>query len=160
MEPVLSTAVGRRKWLASHTIIAGVGTCIVLGGMGLAATLGYVDRERRSWHRAWGDGGRARPVIPAALALGAFVLAAFAFAPRWAPTLAWAALAMSLVVGQLGEMLELPQWALNLSPFTHAPSIPAEPFAALPLVILIACASALTAAAVYRFRRRSLVIPA
>jgi ABC-2 type transport system permease protein len=159
LEPVLATAVGRRTWLAGHSLIAAAGTCIVLTAMGLAATLGYwiASGDLRTGLGATGAG---LVQIPAALALGAFVLAAFAFAPRWAPTVGWAALAMSLVVGQLGEMLKLPQWALNLSPFSHVPAVPAEPFAILPVAILAAVAVALSGAAAMGFRHRDLVIPA
>jgi len=159
LEPVLATAVGRRSWLAGHSLITAVGTCVVLGAMGLAATLGYWIASG-DLGTGLGATGAGLVQIPAALAFGAFVLVAFAFTPRWAPTLAWAGLATCLVVGQLGEMLELPQWALNVSPFTHAPAIPAEPFAALPLFILLVCAAGLAAVAGLRFRRRDLAIAA
>jgi ABC-2 type transport system permease protein len=159
LEPVLATAVGRKTWLAGHALIAAAGTCIVLTAMGLAATLGYWIASG-DLEAGLGATGAGLIQIPAALALGAFVLATFALAPRWAPTLGWAALATSLVVGQLGEMLELPQWALNLSPFSHVPAIPAEPFAILPVAILSAVAAALAGIAASGFGRRDLAIPA
>jgi ABC-2 type transport system permease protein len=159
LEPVLATAVGKRVWLASHTIIAGVGTCIVLATMGLASTVGYWIASG-DLSAGMGATGAGLVLIPAALALGAFVLIAFAVAPRWAPTLAWGALAVSLVVGQLGDMLGLPQWALNISPFSHVPAIPAEQFVAAPVILLIVVTSVLVALASLLFRRRDLAIPA
>ena len=159
LEPVLATSVGRGKWLASHGVIAGLGTIGVIGAMGLAATLGYVV--------AGGDlaggldqTGAALAQLPSALALGAFVAAAFAVVPRFAPAIGWAALAISLVVGQLGEILKLPQAAVNLSPFAHIPAVPAEALAVAPIVLLLAAAVAFVAIAVAAFRRRDLAIPA
>ncbi len=160
LEPVLATSVGRGRWLASHGVIAGLGTIGVIGAMGLAATLGYVA--------AGGDlaggldhTGAALAQLPSALTLGAFVAAAFAVVPRFAPAIGWAALAISLVVGQLGEMLKLPQAAtVDLSPFTHVPAVPAEALAIRPIVLLFAAAAGFVAVAVAAFRRRDLAIPA
>jgi ABC-2 type transport system permease protein len=69
-------------------------------------------------------------------------------------------LVVTLVMGQLGELLKFPQALLNVSPFTHAPKVPAEPFEALPLIVLLAIAAALGGLAFWGFRRRSLAIPA
>jgi ABC-2 type transport system permease protein len=159
LEPVLATSVDRGRWLASHGVIAGLGTVAVIGAMGLAATLGYVA--------AGGDlaggldqTGAALTQLPPALALGAFVLAAFALVPRFAPAIGWSALAISLVVGQLGEMLKLPQAAINLSPFMHMPAVPAEALAITPIALLLAASLAFVAMAVAAFRRRDLAIHA
>ena len=60
---------------------------------------------------------------------------------------------------ELGALLELPQWLLDVSPFTHVPAVPAEPFAAAPLLWLGAAALALGALGFAAFRRRDLAIP-
>jgi len=158
-EPVLATAVGRRTWLGSHAAVAGIGTVSILAGMGAAGMLGYLT-SGGNLAGGWGQFQAAVVFIPSVLALGAFVLAAFAFVPRWATLIAWGALVVTLVMGQLGELLKFPQALLNVSPFTHAPKVPAEPFEALPLVILLAIATALGGLAFWGFRRRSLAIPA
>lgn len=159
LEPVLATAVDRRRWVASHGVIAALGTVVVVGGMGVAAALGYVA-VGGDLATGMGQAAAAFVQVPPVLALGAFVFAVFALLPRWAPAIAWAALAISLVVGQLGAMLKLPQAALDLSPFTHVPGVPAESFNAVPLCILLAAAIAFTALGVFAFRRRSLAIAA
>jgi ABC-2 type transport system permease protein len=105
-----------------------------------------------------GMGGAALAQAPAALALGGFVVAAFALLPRWAIVLGWGALAASLVMGQLGAMLDLPQAVLNISPFTHVPLVPAEPFTLLPVVLLLGAATLLGGLAFAVFRRRDLSI--
>jgi ABC-2 type transport system permease protein len=96
--------------------------------------------------------------VPAALVVAAFVVAAVTFVPRWAAALGWGALAVSLVLGQLGAQFELPQAVLNLSPFTHVPPAPAGSIAALPLVVLSAVAVALVGVAALRFQQRDLVL--
>ncbi len=159
LEPVLATSVDRGRWLASHGVIAGLGTAAVIGAMGLAATLGYVAAGG-DLAGGLGQTGAALTQLPPALALGAFAMAVFALAPRFAPAIGWAALAISLVVGQLGEMLKLPQAAINLSPFTHMPAVPAEVLAITPIALLLASTLAFVAIAVAAFRRRDLAIPA
>lgn len=158
-EPVLATAVGRRTWLGSHAIVAGIGTVAVLTGMGVAGMLGYLTGGG-DLAGGWSQFQASVVFIPSVLALGAFVLVAFAFVPRWASLVAWGALVVALVMGQLGELLKFPQALLNVSPFTHAPKVPAEPFEALPLVVLTVVAVALGGVAFWGFRRRSLAIPA
>ena len=75
---------------------------------------------------------------------------------RLAGTLAWVALAASLVMGRLGALLKLPQWALDISPFTHVPRMPAEAFSATPVGWLLAAAVALAAVGFVAFWRRDL----
>jgi len=159
LEPVLATGVGRLKWLASHGVIATLGTVMVMGGMGLAGTLGYLAAGGDG-ETSLGQTGAALVQIPAALALGAFVVAAFALVPRWAAAISWTALGLSLVVGQMGEMLNLPQAVTNLSPFTHVPAVPAEPFEILPVATLLGTSVVLVGVAATAFRRRDLAIPA
>ena len=159
LEPVLATSVDRGRWMASHGVIAAIGTIVVIGAMGVGATLGYVVAGG-DLGGGMGQTAAALVQLPPVLALGAFAVAAFALAPRWAPAIAWAALAASLVAGQFGEMLKFPQAALDLSPFTHVPLVPAEPFDAVPLCILLVAAIAFAAVGVLAFRRRNLAIAA
>lgn len=159
LEPILSTSVGRTQWLSSHGTIAAVGTVALLlvGGLAAALSNGVVSGD---YGAGWGVMQAAVVQVPAVLALGAFVFAMFGLAPRWAGAVSWAALAGSFVIGQFGDLLELPQAVLNMSPFTHVPAVPAEAFAAAPIVILLAVATALVALGVAAFRRRDLAIAA
>ena len=160
LEPVLATAVGRMRWLASHVLVVGVGSALVQTSAGLAGGLVY-GTQTGEWSRAFGGILAAAAVqVPPTLALGGFVVAAFALLPRWAAPVTWFALAAALVMGQLGALLELPQWLLDVSPFTHVPAVPAEPFAAAPLVWLAVVAAGLGSAGFVAFRRRDLAIGA
>jgi ABC-2 type transport system permease protein len=61
-----------------------------------------------------------------------------------------------LVFGQLGEILQFPQWLLNLSPFTHVPDLPLGEFSVLPLLWLTAVAAVLVVVGLAGFRRRDI----
>lgn len=157
LEPVLASPVGRLRWLASHTGIVAVGALATLAGSGLACGAA---------NAATSDGSAVELVpaalvqVPAVLVIGALVVALFAVVPRWAGALAWGTLAGALVMGQFGALFELPQWLMNVSPFTHVPTMPAEAFAVRPVVTLLAVAVALGIGAAVVFRRRDLVIGA
>jgi ABC-2 type transport system permease protein len=159
LEPLLSTSVGRTQWLASHGGIAAGGTAAILGGSGIAAGISN-GVATGDYGAGWGILTAAVVQVPAVLALGGFVLAVFACLPRWAGALSWGALAASFVIGQFGDLLELPQAIVNLSPFTHVPAVPAAPFDAVPVLVLAAMALAFVGVAAVAFRRRDLAIAA
>jgi ABC-2 type transport system permease protein len=159
LEPVLATSVGRGTWLASHAVIAAVGTAVLLAAVGLSGAVGYgiVTGDLGTGLRML---AAALTQIPAVFALGGFVLAVFGLLPRWSLPLSWGSLVVSLVISQFGDLLELPQVVLNLSPFTHLPVVPAEPFAPLPVLVLLGVAVVLGGAGLWGFRRRDLVLTA
>ncbi len=160
VEPLLATAVGRHRWLGSHVLIAGLGTIGVLGVAGLSGGVVYGAMTGR-WADGIGDLSAAAAVqMPAALALAGFVVAVFGFLPRWAGPITWFALATALVMGQLGALFDLPQWLLNVSPFTHVPRVPAEAFTTTPVVWLTVVAVGLGALGFAAFRHRDLAIGA
>jgi len=160
VEPLLATATGRHRWLAGHVLIVAVGTATVLCVAGLAGGLVFGAMTGR-----WAEGiteltAAAVVQIPAALALAGFVVAVFGLLPRWAGPITWFALAAALVMGQLGALFEMPQWMLNISPFTHVPLVPAVPFEMAPMIWLTLAAVTLGALGFTAFRRRDLAIGA
>ena len=96
-------------------------------------------------------------LLPAVWVLGALAVLLFGLLPRLAPA-AWAALAICLLLGQVGAILQLSQWALDVSPFTHVPKVPGGALTAAPLVWLVAIAAALAAAGFAGFRRRDVPV--
>lgn len=68
----------------------------------------------------------------------------------------WLALAYCAVVMLFGDLLQLPGWAMGLSPFEHLPAMPADPFDPLPVVVLLLVVAALGAAGLDALRRRDL----
>ncbi|GAA0966592.1 exporter of polyketide antibiotics [Acrocarpospora macrocephala] len=153
-EAVLGTAVGRVRWALSHLACAAGGAAAMLALAGAGA--GLADAA------AGGDEGVATLTgaglaqLPAALTVAGFVVLVFGGLPRLVVTLAWAALALSIACGLLGDVLGLPQAVRDLSPFSHVPSIPAVDLTPGPIAALTAVAAALAAAGLMLFRRRDL----
>ena len=58
------------------------------------------------------------------------------------------------MIGLFGTLLSLPTAVLDVSPFEHTPSVPAGSWSALPLVVLVLVAAAITAVGLAAFRRR------
>jgi ABC-2 type transport system permease protein len=99
--------------------------------------------------------GVALAQLPAVWVLTGVAVALVGLAPRLTG-LSWGVLVTCLLLGQLGQILQFPQWALNLSPFTHVQRIPAQSLDILPLGVLAALASLLTMAGLIGFRSRDL----
>ncbi|HZN16730.1 MAG TPA: ABC transporter permease [Micromonosporaceae bacterium] len=155
LDMLLSTAVERLRWVGGHVTVAVLGTAVVLTAAGLAAGLAHGLRS--------GDvGGEVPRVLGATLAqapavwvlVGVCVLL-FGLAPRYS-IVGWGVLFVVLVIGQFGKILQLDQWVLNLSPFTHVPDLPAADFTATPLLVLVLVGAALTAVGMAGVHRRDI----
>ena len=150
-----ATVVGRLRWAASHLTFSVLGPTIALGTAGLAAGLthglntGHVGRELPRVL------GAAMVQLPAVWVMAAIAVALFGLLPRLVPA-AWGALALCLLVGLVGAALQLRQWLLDLSPFSHIPKAPGAAVPATPLVWLVAAAVALAAAGLVGLRRRDI----
>jgi ABC-2 type transport system permease protein len=154
VEAVLATPTSRWSWAASHLAVAVVGTVLVMAAAGLGTGLGYAaaaghadDLGRLVW--------AGLVTVPAILVLVGVAVALFGLVPRLAYA-AWAALAVAAVVGFLGQLLRLPAWSRQVSPFEHLPGVPAEPTAVAPLVVLTAVAAGLVVLGLWGFGGRDL----
>jgi ABC-2 type transport system permease protein len=153
-EELLATAVGRLRWLASHAIVAvaGLVALLAIAGVSIGLVAGIAGGDVAG---TVGDlTGAAFVQLPAALVLSGFAVAVFGLLPRLAIGLAWAAVTVSLVLGQLGDLLNLPQGMQDISPFSHVPAAPAADVTAAPLLTLVAVAVAFGVAGAAIFRRR------
>jgi ABC-2 type transport system permease protein len=159
LEPVLSTAVSRMRWLSAYALNALAGATILLsafavsmgitGGSALGSTASLTTDLL----------GAAAVQLPATAVLGAAALAAVAGVPRWSSGIVWGLVVFSIVVGPMfGPSLHLPSWLLSSSPFTHVPNAPAAAVTLAPVLALsvTGVVIALVAAAVVRSRDLSL----
>ena len=152
LEAVLATAVPRWRWLASHVVVAVVGSLklLAIAGLGMGAAHAI----------ATGDPDQVLRLLaatlvhaPAVWVLVGVATALFGLVPR-AAAAAWAVLAASVAAVLLGSTLQLPAWALDLVPFTHVPAVPSQEATALPLVLLTAAAAGLIGVGIAAFGRR------
>jgi ABC-2 type transport system permease protein len=153
-EPVLAAAVGRRRWLSGYVVLAFIGPLATLIANGLSAGIAYGASINDMGQVARALGG-ALVQLPAVWLTVGIAFALFGLAPRLSGA-AWGALVFFLLLGQLGAILRLSQWALDLSPFTHLPKLPGGEVTVPPLVWLLAVAAVLVAVGVTRFRARDL----
>lgn len=153
-ESLLATAISRRRWVASHVLVAGAGTALVLAaaGAGLGTTRAVASGDAGELSRLTGS---ALASAPAVWVLAAVAVALFGLVPR-ASLAGWGVLAVVWIVVFFGELLDLPGWARNVSPFEHLALVPVEDPAAGPLVALTALAAALALAGLWGFGRRDL----
>jgi ABC-2 type transport system permease protein len=154
VEPVLATAAGRLAWACSHLVFPAIGSAIVLGAFGLTAGLFYglsVGDVGRELPRVL---GAALTYLPAVWSLAGVAVALFGLLPRVVAFASWGALSVVLLLDLLGELQQVSQGVLDLSPFTHIPKALIGQVSAAPLVWLLAVTVALTAAGLVGFRRR------
>jgi ABC-2 type transport system permease protein len=150
---LLATATPRLSWAGSHLLFALLAPAGLLALAGLVSGVAYglvvgdVGGEPGRLMRA------ALLYVPAVWVTAGVAAALFGLVPRMTGA-AWAVLVGFVLLGQLGQALQLPQWALDLSPFTHVPPVPEV--AATPLVWSAAVAAGLIAAGLAGFARRDL----
>jgi ABC-2 type transport system permease protein len=98
--------------------------------------------------------GSSVAIAPAVWVLIGLAVALFGLVPR-AVAAVWGALAACYLAAFLGPLLGLPDWVMDLSPFTHVPLLPAASFDVVPLLVLTAIAAAFVVLGLVGFRRRN-----
>jgi ABC-2 type transport system permease protein len=160
-EAVLATRTSRPGYLGAWLVGAIGGAILLLGIAGLALGTGNAVASDTGWADSLRDGlGAAVVHLPAVLVVIGLTSALFGWFPRLVG-LGWAVIAASFLVTLLGSLLDLPDAVIDLSPFAHAPAIPAVAWADVdwtPLGWLLAIAVALFALAFVGFRRRDVPI--
>jgi polyether ionophore transport system permease protein len=151
-EPLLATPVSRDRWLTSHLAMSFVGGAVVTaaGGLGAGVTVALITGDLGEVPRLL---GASLVYMPAIWLLAAIAIALFGWAPR-AALAAWAGMAFCFVIGMFGQLLDLPSWLVDLSPFQRTPQVPAADLSVGPLLVLTALAAALTVLGMAGFRHR------
>lgn len=154
-ELVLATAVSRLRWAASHVMVAVGGTVVLLAIAGVGSGITHGLQARGVGHEVPRLAAAGLANAPAALVLAGLALALFGAVPR-AVSVAWGALVVAMLIAQIGPALKLPQWVLDISPFTHTTQVPAVPVSWPAVTVLIAIAAAMIATGLTAFRARDL----
>jgi ABC-2 type transport system permease protein len=154
-EPILATRVGRLRWASSHLFFAVAGPALLLGVAGLAAGVTHGAQIGSLVGEVPRLMGAAMVQLPAVWVIAGIAVLLFGLVPRFTIA-AWGALVVCLLLAQLGPILKLAGWAMDLSPFTHLPRVPGGTITLTPLMGLTAVAAALVAAGLAGFRLRDL----
>ena len=152
VDAVLATALHRSRWLAAHAAMTVAGTALALAAAGVGLALGY--------SLVTGTTGEAVdlsvPMLqyaPAVLVLSGVARLLYGVAPR-ALVAAWLPLVLAVVVMLFGELLSIPQWLQDLSPFEHLALVPAQSVDWMAVAAMSALAVSLSVAGQVAFRRR------
>ena len=155
-ELLLSTPVSRARWLGSSVIVA------VASVLAVCTVTGFVVGVAVS--NSSGDAGAvgqftgaALAHAPAALVFVALTALLYAVVPRLSIALGWGLLVVGLVVGQFGELLRIPGWLQDISPFRHTSALPVEDLDVASALILVVIAIAGAGLATVFLRRRDIV---
>ena len=152
VEPLLATPTSRDRWVTSHVAMSFLGVAVVMtaGGLGAGLTVALITGD-------WGEVprlvGASLAYVPAVWLLSGIAVALFGLAPR-AALAAWAAMAFCFVIGMFGQLLSLPSWLMDISPFERTPRVPADGVSLVPVLAIAAVAAVLTAAGMAGFRHR------
>lgn len=158
VESILGTSVSRTKWMLSHIsyVIMGAIVLTIISALGMGIT--YVVSTSAPMSQLWDVVFASITQITAIAAFAGFVIALFSFLPNLAMPIAWGGFAACIVILQLGVVLDLPQWIIDISPFGHLPAMPADSFQLAPVMWLSAFAISLSIVGIVRFRNRDVVL--
>ncbi len=154
-EPVLATKTSRSSWLGSHLIVAMAGSAVVLVAAGLGQGLSYAQAisDPSQIPRM---AGVALVYVPAVWLIIGLAVLGFGWLPRAAAAIAWTALGVCFFIALFADLVDLPAWLQNASPFAQTPEAPLQTVTATPLVGIVAVVAALLASGFVGFRRRDI----
>jgi len=153
-EHFLARAVSRSRVMGSFLLLAIVVMIGVLlfGVFGLYSAGAAVMEEPISLNTMLKSLLVYAPAVLAMIGLGKLIIG---FAPR-KTGLVWLYLGYSFFVVYLGEMLQLPDWMAQLSPFGHIPRYPIEEIVFSTLIIITLIAGGLMALGFWGYNRRDI----
>jgi len=155
-DPVLATATPRLRWVRSHLVFAVFGPVVMLAIAGIVSGATYGAIVGDVIGEVPKVVGAALIQLPAVWVVVGVALALFGVLPRLT-SLSWGVLAACLLLGQLGQILQFPQWVRNLSPFTHIPKLPSADLEIAPLLALTTIAVIFMAIGMGGFQRRDVL---
>lgn len=127
-ELLLALPLRRGRWIFDYLLVGTVAIVLVLLVAAGGAAAGLVRSSELAGTADTAD--RVASAVasgvaqaPAALLILAIAALLFAFVPRLSAGLSWGVLLAAAFIGEFGQIFGLPDWLLNLSPFTYTPTI-------------------------------------
>lgn len=154
-EATLAGSVSRQRYALSHIGFGLLGPVLLLivGALSVGVVYGLASGDLGG---ALADTFAAALVqLPAVWVVTGIAVAIYGLLPRFTPV-TWGVLSAMLVIFLLGALDGLPQWVIDLVPFSHPPKLPGADFEVRPVLWLLAVAAALLAVGIVAFRRRDL----
>lgn len=154
-EFIITNAVSRTQWALSNMFMALIGPAVILTAFILTYVISYSLISGTTDMDIIQLLGAALVYLPAIWVMVGLSLALFGLVPRLT-SLSWAALGLFLIINLLADFLDISQWILDISPFTHVPNILVGDTVGWPLGLLLVVAVLLMVIGVFGFRRRDI----
>ncbi|MCL2528047.1 MAG: hypothetical protein FWE42_06445 [Defluviitaleaceae bacterium] len=154
-EYILGAAVSRVKYMLTYAAIAFAASLVMpfVTALGLWLVGSFTMAEPLAFGTMLWAVMVYVPALWVMLGLCVFIIG---FAPKYV-LLCWLYFGYSFIIGFFGDLLNLPEWAVRLSPIGFVPMIPLDEVRAAPMLGMIAVAVGLGVAGVFFYRRRDLV---
>ncbi len=152
-ESVITTGLGRWRWLGSHILVAVCGVVLLTVVAGVGTGMGAALVTSDSSYIVQLAAAHLNQV-PAALVLLGLAVFLFGTAPKFV-TAVWVPLGFSVFMGAFGRLTDISA-VLYLVPFSHPAALPLESFALRPTLLLLALAFILILGGMAGFRRREI----
>ena len=151
---LLAEPLGKVRWVAGHVLIAWIASALMIAAAGLAIGigLGLVSGDFSQAPTLFASGFVQAPAM---WLTGSLALLLFGISSRLTP-IAWGLLAVFVLIWTLASFGNLPDWVVDLSPFSHTPAAPAVSVSPEPLAVMTGIAVLLTAMGLFLWRRRDL----
>lgn len=156
LESVLGTGVSRNRWMASHVSFVAFGVVLLSLLSAISMGLTFILTSGESWGWLWTISVASLLQSLAVFAFIGFAIAIFSLMPQMAVAIVWAGFAGSILIMQIGVLLKLPQWVMDISPFGHLPAMPAEKFESTPVIWLVSITFGLLLTGLLHFNRRDI----
>ena len=154
IEHLLVRPLGRVRWLVTR--IATAAAAVVLLALLAAALVSIGAALVGSPIEVVDALAAAVNIVPVAwLALGVGI-AVLGMLPRLTAAVTYGLVLVAYLLDFVGALLELPEWALELSPFRQLAAVPAQSMEVLPLVVMIVVGLLAASIGTVAFRRRDL----
>ncbi len=153
-EPILGRAISRRSWLSSHVLLSALAAPVfmVAGGVGLSVTDALVVGEFTDFRETI-FAGLVR--VPALWAMAGLGVCLYGWARRFTLGV-WTVFTVAVVVFLFGELIRLPDPALNLSPIRHVTHLPGGDQSWISVAVLSLIAAVTATAGIILFDRRDI----
>ncbi len=152
---LLAEPVGKVRWAMGHLLIGWIGSALIIAAAGLAigVGLGLVNGDYSQVPTLFASGFAQAPAM---WLTGSIAFLLFGISSRLAPV-AWGILAALVVIWTLASFGNLPDWVIDLSPFSHTPAVPAVSASIEPLAVMTGLSFLVTGAGLFLWRRRDLL---
>lgn len=157
-ESVLATGVSRQSWVGSHLLLAVLAAPlfmfaagVALSGADAAVSGGFTDLGATL--------GAALLRVPALWTVTGIGALGYGLAKRLG-TVGWVVFGLVAVVFMFGEVLQMPDWLIELSPISHLTHAPLETQDWRAVVIFTLVGAITAGLGIVMFRRRDLDSPA